>query len=92
MSNYISNQEKQAFNQQYIYNPEVGWRPKTANEMPGWADGVGIHKYDSVVGPAAQFVGEKTILFAKATLYTGLALTSLSLLSLMVSDLIESVR
>ena len=91
MSNYMSNQEKQAFNQQYIYNPEVGWRPKTANEMPGWADGVG-NRLDPVLGPPLQFVGEKTILFAKATLYTGLALTSLSLLSLMVSDLIESVR
>ena len=90
MSNYMSNQEIQDFNQQYIHNPEVGWREKTANDA--WADGVGIHKYDSVVGPAAQFVGEKVIVFAKAALYTGLALTSLSLLSLMVSDLIESVR
>ena len=91
MSNYMTNQEVQSYNQQYIYNPEVGWREKTANEMPGWADGVG-NRLDPVLGPPLQFVGEKTILFAKATLYTGLALTSLSLLSLMVSDLIESVR
>ena len=91
MSNYMSNQEIQDFNQQYIHNPEVGWREKTANEMPGWADGVG-NRLDPVLGPPLQFVGEKAILFAKATLYTGLALTALSILSPMVGNLIDSGR
>jgi len=91
MSNYMGNQAKQAFNQQYIYNNELGWRERTANEMPGLDDSVG-NLLDPVLGPPLQFIGETTILFAKAALYTGLALATLTVLSPLVGNLIESVR
>lgn len=90
-ANLTTEQGKNNFDSRHIYNQEVGWRERTANEMPGLDDSVG-NLLDPVLGPPLQFIGETTILFAKAALYTGLALATLTVLSPLVGNLIESVR
>jgi hypothetical protein len=70
-----------------LINLPVGYPTYQAN----LDDSVG-NLLDPVLGPPLQFVGETTILFAKAALYTWLALTTWTVLSPLVGNLIESVR